>query len=189
MALLLHHHKTKLNTFTITNPSLLHRLFSTVGDGVDTPPKTPHSDPISKTSKKHSNNKRPPPSIIIIITTTATEKSKDHAIFTQRNPTQPLRVPPPHLHTSSAIVRSDFARGVGRVEEAETREKDWFWIKELSERLMRLREMEEKESKSNIKGVGVSFTDLKDSLIKMEEADKDKAKKISSRYVNCSASQ
>ena len=56
--------------------------------------------------------------------------------------------------------------------------KEWFSIGELNERLMRLREMEEKEADSNIKG-GVSFRDLRDCLIRINETSDEKSKKSS----------
>ncbi|KAK7255177.1 hypothetical protein RIF29_28581 [Crotalaria pallida] len=295
MALLLHHHKTKLNTFTITNPSLLHRLFSTAGD------KPPSNSPFSsyfkdiketlkqpKTSTPPSSPPPPPPPPRNLKTTPSSDQeiqrnlsefrrrttappppSADPISFLelyQRNISQkpdesssssPSRgygnarpatakitldtireslrkmqasggkdqmsqpaykdmlkmrpdsasPPPKVIGGTSGLPQAIFGdKGKGDADSArdsaaakrfvklyrpeelgeklrnlrpERKEKDRFSIKELSERLMRLREMDEKEYQSNIKGVGVSFTDLRECMVKMVEANNDKAKKIS----------
>ncbi|KAF5466825.1 hypothetical protein F2P56_016716 [Juglans regia] len=55
--------------------------------------------------------------------------------------------------------------------------KAWFSLGELNERLMKLREMEDKETESRI--VGVSYKDLRESLVRMRISDDEKAKKSS----------
>ncbi|XP_022948487.1 uncharacterized protein LOC111452150 [Cucurbita moschata] len=55
------------------------------------------------------------------------------------------------------------------------KEKNWFSLTELNERLMKLRTMEEKETESKIGGI--SFQDLRESLVKMKMSDDEKAKK------------
>ncbi|XP_010265700.1 PREDICTED: uncharacterized protein LOC104603378 [Nelumbo nucifera] len=57
------------------------------------------------------------------------------------------------------------------------KDKNWFSLRELNERLMKLREFEEKEADSRIGGV--SFKDLRDSLVRLRMSDDDKAKKSS----------
>ncbi|KAJ8632714.1 hypothetical protein MRB53_026050 [Persea americana] len=53
--------------------------------------------------------------------------------------------------------------------------KDWFSLGELNERLMKLREMEEREAESRIGGV--SFKDLRDSLVRLRKSSDDSSKK------------
>lgn len=55
-------------------------------------------------------------------------------------------------------------------------EKGWFSLNELKDRLVKVRESDEKDSKSTIAG-GV-FHELKRSLVKMKHDDDEKAKKI-----------
>ncbi|PSS07547.1 30S ribosomal protein [Actinidia chinensis var. chinensis] len=57
----------------------------------------------------------------------------------------------------------------------EAKGENWFLLEELNERLMKLREMEVKETESRI--VGDSFKDLRDSLIKLQISDNEKTKK------------
>jgi hypothetical protein len=59
-------------------------------------------------------------------------------------------------------------------------EKGWFTLKELNERLRKLREMEEKETESRIGGV--SFRDLRESLVKLKASNDEKAIKNSGEY-------
>ncbi|KAL5576086.1 hypothetical protein UlMin_017785 [Ulmus minor] len=53
----------------------------------------------------------------------------------------------------------------------------WFSLEELNERLMKLREMEEKETETRIDGI--SFKDLRESLVKLKLSEDDKSKKSS----------
>ncbi|XP_061340091.1 uncharacterized protein LOC133286663 [Gastrolobium bilobum] len=53
--------------------------------------------------------------------------------------------------------------------------KEWFSLRELNERLMRLREMEKKEAESNVKRFSVE--DVRQVLTEMSEADEKKKKK------------
>ncbi|RWW56046.1 hypothetical protein BHE74_00037264 [Ensete ventricosum] len=59
-----------------------------------------------------------------------------------------------------------------RPEDAAKANKDWFTLTELNERLAKLREMEEKETESRMGGV--SFRDLRESLVRLKEADANK---------------
>ncbi|XP_072953647.1 uncharacterized protein [Typha angustifolia] len=59
-----------------------------------------------------------------------------------------------------------------RPEDAGTGGKDWFSLEELNERLVKLRELEEKETESKLGGV--SFRDLRESLVRLKEADASK---------------
>lgn len=59
-----------------------------------------------------------------------------------------------------------------RPEDASKANKDWFTLTELNERLAKLREMEEKETESRMGGV--SFRDLRESLVRLKEADANK---------------
>lgn len=68
------------------------------------------------------------------------------------------------LGTKLRALRSDKAKG-----------KNWFSLTELNDRLMKLRKMEEKETESRIGGI--SFQDLRASLIQMKISDAEKAKK------------
>ena len=58
--------------------------------------------------------------------------------------------------------------------------KDWFSLGELNERLMKLREMEEKETESRIGGV--SFKDLRDSLVRLRKSSDESSKKSNSMF-------
>ncbi|KAK7255175.1 hypothetical protein RIF29_28579 [Crotalaria pallida] len=174
MALLLHRHKTKLNTFTITNPSLLHRLFSTAGDK---PPSNSQFSVDFKRLKEIPGQRSPLPPISF----------PDQMSLPAYKDMLKMRLPKVIGGTSGLprAIFGDKGKGDGYFATAmrtefvklytpedlgeklrnlrpERKEKDWFSIKDLSERLMRLREMDK-------------FTDdLKDSLIKMKEAEKDK---------------
>ncbi|KAJ8616185.1 hypothetical protein MRB53_035557 [Persea americana] len=53
--------------------------------------------------------------------------------------------------------------------------KDWLSLGELNEGLMKLREMEEKETESRIGGV--SFKDLRDSLVRLRKSSDESSKK------------
>ncbi|KAK7280743.1 hypothetical protein RJT34_25810 [Clitoria ternatea] len=65
----------------------------------------------------------------------------------------------------------------------ERKEKDWFSIAELNERLVRLREMEEKQASSvNVGGSDISTT-LRDCLKQIDEKE-DKSKKFSLQRLN-----
>ncbi|TQD95499.1 hypothetical protein C1H46_018911 [Malus baccata] len=55
--------------------------------------------------------------------------------------------------------------------------QNWFSLRELNERLMKLREMEEKETQAAIGNV--TFQDLRESLLKLQRSDQEKAKKSS----------
>ncbi|XP_043701755.1 uncharacterized protein LOC122652149 [Telopea speciosissima] len=55
--------------------------------------------------------------------------------------------------------------------------KNWFSLGELNERLIKLREIEEKETESKIGGV--SFKDLRESLVRLRISDEDKMKRSS----------
>ncbi|KAG6781481.1 hypothetical protein POTOM_014390 [Populus tomentosa] len=61
-------------------------------------------------------------------------------------------------------------------------EKGWFTLKELNERLRKLREMEEKETESRVGGV--SFRDLRESLVKLKASNDEKAIKNSVQRLN-----
>ena len=60
----------------------------------------------------------------------------------------------------------------------EGKEKDWFSVRELSERLVRLRKMEEEQAKSNTQGE--AYDKIKGCLIEMQE-EGTRAKKKASR--------
>lgn len=60
--------------------------------------------------------------------------------------------------------------------------KDWFSLKELSERLVKLRELEEKESDSKL--AGFSFQDLRESLQKLSKQEAGFGKS-SSKFESC----
>ncbi|KAM1011531.1 hypothetical protein ACFX2C_046862 [Malus domestica] len=55
--------------------------------------------------------------------------------------------------------------------------QNWFSLRELNKRLMKLREMEEKETQAAIGNV--TFQDLRESLLKLQRSDQEKAKKSS----------
>ncbi|KAL6286032.1 hypothetical protein ACE6H2_010422 [Prunus campanulata] len=59
----------------------------------------------------------------------------------------------------------------------EAKGDSWFSLKELNERLMKLREMEEQETQAAMSGL--SFRDLRDSLVKLKISDEEKVKKTS----------
>lgn len=59
-----------------------------------------------------------------------------------------------------------------RPEEAAKGGANWFSLNELNERLAKLRELEEKETESKLGGV--SFRDLRESLVRLKEADANK---------------
>lgn len=61
----------------------------------------------------------------------------------------------------------------------EAKGDSWFSLKELNERLMKLREMEEKKTQAAMSGI--SFRDLRDSLVKLKISDEEKVKKTSSK--------
>uniref|UniRef100_A0A6N2JWH7 Small ribosomal subunit protein uS15c n=1 Tax=Salix viminalis TaxID=40686 RepID=A0A6N2JWH7_SALVM len=61
-------------------------------------------------------------------------------------------------------------------------EKGWFTLKELNERLRKLREMEEKETESRISGF--SYRDLRESLVKLKASNDEKAIKNSVQRLN-----
>ncbi|CAK9169745.1 unnamed protein product [Ilex paraguariensis] len=61
-------------------------------------------------------------------------------------------------------------------------QKNWFSLAELNERLMKLREIEEKESESRIGGI--SFKELRESLAKLQISDAEKARKTSMERLN-----
>ncbi|KAK9282280.1 hypothetical protein L1049_005194 [Liquidambar formosana] len=56
--------------------------------------------------------------------------------------------------------------------------ENWFSLEELYERLIKLRELEEKETDSK-KVAGVTFKDLRESLLRLKMSDEEKAKKSS----------
>ncbi|GMH22161.1 hypothetical protein Nepgr_024004 [Nepenthes gracilis] len=62
-----------------------------------------------------------------------------------------------------------------RPEGAKKEGENWFSLTELNERLIRLREMEEKESESRVPGV--SFKELRESLLRLRVSEDEKAKK------------
>lgn len=64
-----------------------------------------------------------------------------------------------------------------RPDEAEVKGDGWFSLEELNDRLMKLRELEEKETQAAVNGI--SFRDLRDSLVKLKTVDEDKARKTS----------
>ncbi|KAM1241362.1 hypothetical protein ACFX2J_046567 [Malus domestica] len=55
--------------------------------------------------------------------------------------------------------------------------QNWFSLRELNKRLVKLREMEEKETQAAIGNV--TFQDLRESLLKLQRSDQEKAKKSS----------
>ena len=55
----------------------------------------------------------------------------------------------------------------------------WFSLSELNERLMKLREMEEKDTELRLRIGGISFKDLRESLDWMRQLELEKAKKNS----------
>ncbi|KAI7986618.1 30S ribosomal protein S15 [Camellia lanceoleosa] len=57
----------------------------------------------------------------------------------------------------------------------EAKTENWFSLGELNERLMKLREMEEKETESKVGGI--SFRDLRESLEKLKISDNEKTKR------------
>ncbi|KAM1017302.1 hypothetical protein ACFX13_047628 [Malus domestica] len=57
--------------------------------------------------------------------------------------------------------------------------QNWFSLRELNKRLVKLREMEEKETQAAIGNV--TFQDLRESLLKLQRSDQEKAKKSSSK--------
>ncbi|KAA8541964.1 hypothetical protein F0562_023116 [Nyssa sinensis] len=59
---------------------------------------------------------------------------------------------------------------------------NWFSLGELNERLMKLREFEEKETNSRIGGV--AFKDLRESLLTLKMSENDKAKRSSLQKLN-----
>ncbi|KAF9686240.1 hypothetical protein SADUNF_Sadunf03G0138200 [Salix dunnii] len=61
-------------------------------------------------------------------------------------------------------------------------EKGWFTLKELNERLRKLREMEEKDTESRIRGF--SYRDLRESLVKLKVSNDEKAIKNSVQRLN-----
>ncbi|KAL0319093.1 UNVERIFIED_CONTAM: 30S ribosomal protein S15 [Sesamum angustifolium] len=61
----------------------------------------------------------------------------------------------------------------------EKKKGKWFSLNELNERLAKLREIEEKEGQVTIGGI--SFKDLRDTLVSLSLADEDKKKKKKSR--------
>ena len=67
-----------------------------------------------------------------------------------------------------------------RVLRTEGEGREGFSLGELNERLMRLRELEEKESVSAFKGV--AFQDLREGLMRLKQSDEEKAKKTSREY-------
>lgn len=83
----------------------------------------------------------------------------------------------------SPAMRTKFVRGYSYVELGKKlrmlrppegkRGGDWFSLGELNERLMKLREMEEKEEKL----VGVRISDLRQSLVTMQLSNEEKNKK------------
>ncbi|XP_071723272.1 uncharacterized protein [Rutidosis leptorrhynchoides] len=57
--------------------------------------------------------------------------------------------------------------------EGKGEEGEWSWLEELNTRLAKLRRVEEEGS--NFGGIGISFKDLRDSLVKMQMSDNEKA--------------
>ncbi|XVF24702.1 hypothetical protein REPUB_Repub13aG0150200 [Reevesia pubescens] len=83
-----------------------------------------------------------------------------------------------------AATKTEFVKMYGHVElgqklkklRPETKGREgWFSLQELNERLLKLREMEEKETESRIGGV--SFKDLRESLYKLNMSEDEKQKK------------
>ncbi|GLU22004.1 hypothetical protein SLE2022_381070 [Rubroshorea leprosula] len=64
----------------------------------------------------------------------------------------------------------------------EKKQGNWFSLQELNERLVRLREMDEKESESRIGGI--HFQDLRESLVRLQMADEEKQKRSSIHRLN-----
>ncbi|KAL6996674.1 hypothetical protein U1Q18_006803 [Sarracenia purpurea var. burkii] len=64
----------------------------------------------------------------------------------------------------------------------EAKRDNWFSLGELNERLVKLREMEEKETESRFGGV--TFKDLRESLIRMRISDDEKTKKQTIQRLN-----
>lgn len=60
--------------------------------------------------------------------------------------------------------------------------QNWFSLEELNERLMKLREMEEKETQAAIGNL--TFRDLRESLVKLQMTDQEKAKKSSIQRID-----
>ncbi|XVF24705.1 hypothetical protein REPUB_Repub13aG0150500 [Reevesia pubescens] len=85
-----------------------------------------------------------------------------------------------------AATKTEFVKMYGHVElgqklkklRPETKGREgWFSLQELNERLLKLREMEEKETESRIGGV--SFKDMRESLYKLNMSEDEKHKKTS----------
>ncbi|XP_070661274.1 uncharacterized protein [Malus domestica] len=60
--------------------------------------------------------------------------------------------------------------------------QNWFSLRELNKRLVKLREMEEKETQAAIGNV--TFQDLRESLLKLQRSDQEKAKKSSIQRID-----
>ncbi|KAJ4955799.1 hypothetical protein NE237_012582 [Protea cynaroides] len=73
---------------------------------------------------------------------------------------------------------SELGEKLRKLRSADTKgSKNWFSLGELNERLMKLREIEDKETDSKIGGV--SFKDLRESLVRLQMSDEDKTKRSS----------
>ncbi|XP_059660286.1 uncharacterized protein LOC132306755 [Cornus florida] len=91
---------------------------------------------------------------------------------------------------SSAAMKTEFVKMYGYDELGEklrrlrpaTKGGSWFSLGELNERLMKLREIEEKETDSNIGGV--KYKDLRESLQRLKFLDAEKTKKASFQKLN-----
>ncbi|XP_022722739.1 uncharacterized protein LOC111279933 [Durio zibethinus] len=90
-----------------------------------------------------------------------------------------------------AAMKTDFVKMYGytelglKLKELRPKAKGgegWFSLRELNERLMKLREMEEKETESRIGGV--LFKDLRESLSKLKMSEDEKQKKTSLQRID-----
>lgn len=97
----------------------------------------------------------------------AARDKKDSATKDTASKTDFVR--PYGFHDLGDMLRS--LRPMGPVEE-------WFSLEELNNRLVKLREMEERENESKMKGI--SFSDLRDSLLRLQKTDNEKDAKSSS---------
>ncbi|RDY14529.1 rpsO, partial [Mucuna pruriens] len=96
--------------------------------------------------------------------------------------------------SSTAFLKTYGVEDLGkklRMLRPEEKGKDWFSVRELNERLVRLRKMEEEQAFSNSReGVGLGgsaiLEDLRECLFEMDQNNFDNAKKSSLQFVTCS---
>ncbi|XP_059638618.1 uncharacterized protein LOC132280877 [Cornus florida] len=94
------------------------------------------------------------------------------------------------MNLESAVMKTEFVKMYDydelgkklRMLRPATNGGNWFSFGELNQRLMKLREIEEKETQSKI--VGVNYSDLRESLQKLKLLDEEKIKKVSFQKLN-----